>query len=542
MPPPGFRRLQRSPLLLLAALATTPAAAQKAAPKTPRQPDPAAAFFAANPIVQVQILLSDQARQSLRQDARAYAEADLQLDGVRFARVGVKLKGAAGSFRELDERPGFTVHLAKFDGKDRFHGLRRFHLNNGAQDDSRLCEWVGHHVFTAAGLPAPRVAHARVRLGDQDLGLYVFRESFDGGFLRRAFDSEQGWLYDGGFCQDVDAELEQDAGEAKEDRSRLQALAEVSRGIDTNRAAKLAAAIDVPHFVDFMALEAMLCHWDGYCGNANNYRLWLPSRGKAVFLPHGMDQLFGDTEASVLDHPTAMVANAVMQQPAYRKRYRERLRVHLPLFAPDRLQPQVAAIGQKLVAELRRSDPGQADALAEAVRNLQERIAARHGSLQAQVVLPEPKPQPLPFGSPLALKKWHPAAETEGIELEPDRLQGLAVLQARIGERGSEPRLGAFRTNVLLGPGRYELRGNVRCSDVVPPPKDGDGNEHGGVRLRAGDARSERLLGSTGWQAVTCQFEVGEFQRSVELACELHAFAGSAWFRLDTLQLVRVAR
>ena len=287
----------------------------------------------------------------------------------------------------------------------------------------------------------------------------------------------------------------------------------------------------MPHFVDFMALEAMACHWDGYCGNANNYRLWLPSRGKAVFLPHGMDQLFGDTEASVLDHPTAMVANAVMQQPAYRKRYRERLRVHLPLFAPDRLQPKVAAIGQKLVAELRRSDPGAADALAEAVRSLQERIAARHVSLQAQVVLPEPKPQPLPFGSPLALKKWHPAAETEGIELEPDRLQGLAVLQARIGERGSEPRLGAFRTNVLLGPGRYELRGNVRCSDVVPPPKDGDGNEHGGVRLRAGDARSERLLGSTGWQAVTCQFEVGEFQRSVELACELHAFAGSAWFR-----------
>jgi hypothetical protein len=133
-------------------------------------------------------------------------------------------------------------------------------------------------------------------------------------------------------------------------------------------------------------------------------------------------------------------------------------------------------------------------------QTLQERIAARYTSLQAQVAAPEPKAQPVPFGSPLALKKWHPAAETEGIALEPERLQGLSVLRAKIGEPGDEARRGAFRTTVLLGPGRYELRGNVRCSDVVAPPKDDDGNEHGGVRLGAGDARSERLLGSTGWQ------------------------------------------
>jgi spore coat protein H len=524
--------------LLIAGLQVAAVPAQQPLAKN----DPAAAFFASAPIVQVQILLPDAARQSLQKEARAYAEADLQLDGKLFARVGIKLKGAAGSFRELGERPGFTVHLGKFGGSERFHGLRRFHLNNGAQDESRLCEWLGHEVFTAAGLPAPRVAHAMVRLGHQPLGLYVFRESFDSGFLRRAFDSENGWLYDGGFCQDVDAELEQDAGEAKPDRRRLQELAELTRGIDTRRSTKLAAAVDLPHFLDFLALEAMLGHWDGYSRNANNYRLWLPSNGKAVFLPHGMDQLFGDSGASVLDHPTALVANAVLQQPAYRKRFRERLKAHVPLFAPARLQPKVTAIAARLEAELRPTDPGAADALAAAVRDLQERIAARHASLQAQVTQPEPKPEPVPFGTPLALKNWHPAAETEGIELEPNRSQGIATLRGRIGEASDEPRLGAFRTTVLLGPGRYELRGNVRCADVVPPPKDGDGREQGGVRLRADGNHSARLSGSTGWQAVACTFEVGEFQRTVELACELHGLQGTAWFRLDTLQLVRVAR
>ena len=44
-------------------------------------------------------------REKLRQDGRAYATAALQLDDKKFAAVGVKLKGAAGSFREIDDRP-----------------------------------------------------------------------------------------------------------------------------------------------------------------------------------------------------------------------------------------------------------------------------------------------------------------------------------------------------------------------------------------------------------------------------------------------------
>jgi spore coat protein H len=499
--------------------------------------DPAAAFFAAAPIVQVQILLTADAREHLRREPRRYVAGDLYLDGVGFARVGLKLKGAAGSFRDIDDRPGFTVHLGKFGKDERFQGLRRFHLNNGAQDDSRLCEWIGYEMFTAAGLPAPRV-----RLGTTDLGLYVFREAFDDAFLERIWGHTRGQLWDGGFCQDVDGELELDAGDGSKDRSALRALASLARGIDTQRATKLAAAIDIEHFIDFAALEAMLGHWDGYCGNANNYRLWLPTRGKAVFLPHGMDQLLQDAEASVLDHPSALVASAVMQQPAFRKRYRERLHALLPLFAPAQLEPRLTALATRLAAELRRTDPEAADAYAAAVRDLQERFAARAAQLGEQVNAPEPKPVPVPIGSPFALKKWQPGAETDGIELQPQRVQGVATLHARIAGRADEPRLGAFRTHVLLGPGRYELRGSVRCVDVAPPPADAEGRAIGGVHLRADGAESDRISGTSGWRSVVCAFDISDFQRSVELSCELHGKAGEVWFRLDSLQLVRTAR
>lgn len=535
---------------MLRLLATLPLAGLLLAQQdAPAKLDPARSFFAGSPVVRVQITLDDAARKSLKGKPREYARATLQLDGETFAEVGVKLKGAAGSFQELHERPGFTVNLGKFGGKGkddkndkdaRFHGLGRFHLNNGAQDGSRLCEWIGHDVFTAAKLPAPRVAHAIVRLDDRLLGLYVFRESFDKQFLLRNFGDAHGNLYDGGFCQDLDAELQKDSGDGPDDRSDLQALCELCRGVDQTRAAKLQTAIDVPGFVDFIALEAMLGHWDGYSQKANNFRVWLPTNRPSVFLPHGMDQLFGDSEASILEHTPSLAASAVLQQPAFRKRYRERLKTLLPLFAPTRLTPRVQAVADGIQRALKPVDADLAREHDEAVRDLLGRIDARYRSLQEQVKAPEPKPLPLAKGKPFVLRTWHPAAEQDGLELDKKGAGGTPSLQIQVKRRSEEAQRGYWHTRVLLGPGRYELRGMVRCLGVQPPPKDQDGNEQGGVFLRVDGEPSQRLRGDAAWQSLVRAFEVGEFQRSVELACELHAIAGQAWFRVDSLQLVRV--
>ncbi|MFN6145695.1 MAG: hypothetical protein ACK5AL_05015, partial [Planctomycetota bacterium] len=72
------------------------------------------------------------------------------------------------------------------------------------------------------------------------------------------------------------------------------------------------------------------------------------------------------------------------------------------------------------------------------------------------------------------------------------------------------------------------------------PPKDQDGNQPGGVVVRANDAASERLAGDAAWRPLAAAFEVGEFQRNVGLELDLHAMAGKAWFRADSLQLVRL--
>ena len=78
----------------------------------------------------------------------------------RVAVVALKLKGAAGSFREWDDRPALTLNMHKFNKGGTFHGLVKFHLNNSVQDETYLHELLCSELFRRAGIPAPRVTRA----------------------------------------------------------------------------------------------------------------------------------------------------------------------------------------------------------------------------------------------------------------------------------------------------------------------------------------------------------------------------------------------
>ncbi|MCA8974266.1 MAG: CotH kinase family protein [Planctomycetes bacterium] len=505
-------------------------------------PDPARRFFDDGPVVHVAITLDPLDRDKLRQRPREYVPATIRIDRDRtgWADVGIKLKGAAGSFRKIDDRPGFTVNLGKFGGTERFHGLRRFHLNNGRQDPTRLCEWLGHEIFAAAGYPAPRVGHARVWLDGEDLGLYVLREGFDEQFLMRVFGSTNGSLYDGGFCQDIDRPLEKDAGEGPDDHSDLVRLRQACADFDPERTTRLESVLDVDRFIDFMVVEAMLGHWDGYSQNRNNFRLWCAAEpGASCFLPHGMDQLFGDADASVLKHPSAIVAGVVQQHPVWRRLYRDRLKALLPLLRPGPLVRRIRARAAVLQKELKKVDRDAAARHKQAVTGLVARVEARYRSLEKQQKAPEPEPLAFRGGDGVMLERWNAAGETDHIGLQRRSYRGTPALQIVCDSRGDEERRGAFRTSVLLAAGRYRLCAVARCDDVEPSGS-ANGKVQGGVRLVVDRASSASLAGDSKWTELQCEFEVTEFRRNVELRLELRALDGKAWFRTDSLRLERV--
>lgn len=503
------------------------------------QPDASDAFFKGPSIPKLRIEIVPPEAEKLKADPRSWVRCTIVENGkTTWTGAGIKLKGAAGSFRDLDDKPAFTVRVDKFEAGGSFHGLKKFHLNNSVQDGSYLHELVSGEIFRAGGVPATRVAHARVWLNDRDLGFYVLKEGFDSEFLERHFKPPPGNLYDGGFCQDVDAPLEKDSGGGPDDRSDLQALLEAAREPDAaRRRERLAAALDIEPFITFMALEMMIGHWDGYTLNRNNYRLYFdPAGPKARFLPHGTDQVFGDAGASILDMPPAIVASAVMKFPDWRARYRKRIGELLPLFQPEKLHRRIDEVAARLRPVLKAISAEEASAHADRVRELKDRIAARAANLKEQQAQPDPKPLALAPGASIRLRNWRPASEVEDARLEEVRQAGERSYVIRCGPKGKC--IASWRKNVLLPRGRYRLQATARTQDVVALPGDPPPSA-AGIRA-SGGTRDHKLSGSSAWKPLESDFEVAEDSKDVELVVELRSSKGEAWFLVDSLRLTRL--
>lgn len=495
-------------------------------------------FFANGTIPRLKIEISEDELEKLRADGRRYVPCVIRDGKTSYEGAGIHLKGAAGSFQGVDERPAFTVHFGKYKRGQRFQGLEKLHLNNSVQDPTVLHEKICSELFLAAGVPTPRVTHARVWLNGRDLGLYVLKEGFDRAFLARHFKEPLGTLYEGGFCADIDTELKVQVGDPARNREELRGLVEAAREADpVLRQKKIAERLDVEKFLTFMALELMTGHWDGYCSNRNNYRVYHdPKTNRHQFFPHGMDQMFAEPEADILGTPGALVSEAVMGIPEWRGRYRDRVGELLPLFSPPtKLLASIDAVHARVRPVLREIDPNLARDHDEQVRDLKSRIVARAESLRRQSATAEPRPLKFDEQGVARVVHWTPQKETEDAELseqtDPKRVRWLAISCGPGGEC-----VASWRSRVVLPAGKYRLVGVVRTAGVEPLEHPvGSG---AGLRI-SGSQRDNSAVGNRGPREVEYPFEVGEGAREVTLVAELRATRGHAWFAADSLRLVR---
>lgn len=503
-----------------------------------RKPDESDDFFGKGEIPRLKFEVDEAELAKLRADPRAYVHARLkENEKTVYADVGIKLKGAAGSFRDLDDKPAFTVNVDKFARKERFHGLAKFHLNNSVQDGTFLHEFIGSLLMAQAGVPAARVTHARVWLNGRDLGLYVLKESFDSDLIRRHFKSDNGNLYDGGFCNEIDAGLQKDDGKGADDGADLRALADACRDPDPNaRWRRIEERLDVEAFLTFVAMELMVGHWDGYANNANNYRVYFAGKkGRAYFLPHGMDQVFGDPDASVLEYPTALVADAVLRNPVWRARFRKRLLELVPLFnLKEKLLPRLKPAMKRVEAAARTVDAALPGALDGAWNDLENRLLAREKALKEQVKRPEPKTLELDSNGRARLLGFAENVEAGDAALDPTTNDGKRAYRI---ECGAEPCAASWRKKVMLPQGRWRFEANVKCDDVAPI----EGSPASGALLRIGGAeRKGGIVGACGWTTIRFDFEVAEATRLVELIAELHAASGRCWFDVSGMKMSKL--
>jgi hypothetical protein len=514
----------------------------------PQQPDAVDEFFEHGPIPDLRIELAPDQLTKLRQNGRGYVSATVRETDpaghgpeVVYDKVAVHLKGAAGSYREVDDKPGLTLNFGREEpgGQQAFHGLRKVHLNNSVQDGSYLSENLGNALFRAAGIPAARVTYARVWINGRDLGLFVLKEGFDDVMLKRFLPGPAGTLYEGGFLSDVDGEMPARVNKAKADPARVKELVAAAReGDAAKRRQRLEKVLDTDRFLTFLAVESLTAHWDGYCAQRNNYRVYHdPTSDRFVFLPHGTDQLFQHTGDPVM-YANAMVARALVDSPDGLARCLERvIELRQKLFAPDALQKRIDAIEARLRPLTERISSDAARQHKEQAEDFRRRVAERVKDVDRQLAS---MPRPLKFAADgvadLSAADWHP--QTTGGRATLDRAADAAgrtgLLHVRVDPNGGEA-AASFRTTVPLARGRYTLEGPCRTVGVTAP----DGSNTGaGLRISGGQ-RSSGLRGDRDWQRSEFAFEVNEDTRDVVLVCELKASKGEAWFDPAGLKLRR---
>lgn len=457
--------------------------------------------------------------------------------GIVHSNVALQPKGSAGSFRPFDDKPALTLNFHKFEKGREFHGLRKLSLNNSVQDPSFIHEILCRELYTAAGVPAPVADHVTVLLNGRDLGLYVLTEGWGKPFVRRHFPDDGGNLYDGGFVQDIDGELTVASGDDEEDHAALQRLIRaVADPEPAGRWERLGRVLDVDRFLTLLALDVLTCNWDGYCLNRNNYRVFHDrSTDRMVFLPHGMDQMFGtgrrmDPESDILPSPRGAVAHAVLATAEGRRGYLDRLKqLRTTVFREEILTNRVVQVAARIRPTLAAYHPSWATHHDFEVADLIDRIGRRIRSVDEQLANP---PEPAAFGpdGTLPLGRWESRGGGQGGRATAGRgeADGIPVLILRTADG---PGSGSWRTRLILDPGRYRFEGRVRLQAT-------SGTAAAGLRV-SGYRFQQVLEPGPDWQTAGFRLAVEQPWSDVELVAEFGGDDGRAEFDERSLRLVR---
>jgi spore coat protein H len=482
-------------------------------------------LFSSGRIPHVRIEIAKTNIDSLRRDARKYVPATFRDGDTVYTNVAIRLKGAAGSFRPVDDKPALTLNFDKYTKGQHFHGIEKMHLNNSVQDPAYMTELICGELFMAAGVPAARTTHARVELNGRDLGLYVLKEGFDKTFLKRHFKNPSGNLYDGGFVREITEELEIDSGK-DHGYADLKALARAAEEPDASaRLAALEKVLDVERFLTFMAMETITWDWDGYPMKHNNYRVYCePSPGKIVFMPHGMDQMFWEPNGPIFPNFEGLVARALIGTQEGRRRYREKIGTLLTnVYDVAKMTNRIQEVHARLRPLVGRRLDGP-------VADLRNRIVARWDAVAQQLTIPEPKPLTFDANGEATILGWR--TQVEGGQAQ--HVKDGDVLKIKIVQSGHT--IASWRAKVLLEPGAYRFVARAQSTNIAPI-SDNKG-QGAGIRIsRTEQPRGNKLVGTTPSKDLAFDFTApgGE----VELICELRATRGEVAFDLTSLKLAR---
>ena len=410
--------------------------------------------FPADRVVQIDIELSETDWDTIRDQTRTIMDAlpeerkfappespytyvfgNITIDGVRFPDVGIRKKGFVGS--QSRSRPSLKIDLNRTHKDAEIDGHSNLTLNNNNQDNSLVSQFLGYKVFQKAGLPAPRAALAKVSVNGKNLGIYTHVESIKKTYLKRAFGTSKGTLFEGtvvDFFPEWESSFEFKSGKEERGRKKIVEMIEVLNNDPTEEA--IGKLVDLDAFYKFWAIESLLGFWDGYSGNSNNFFIYLhPDTDKFHFSPWGADSLFvrrsmlGNDIGSPLSVKTrGLIANVLYKSESARARYLKTLN-HLleDVWNENELLEELEQIKDRVKPHVHREQKRYAEAMKKSV----DFIETRRSELKEETLagMPEFEGAPsIPIVIPKSFGKKKPKDQDIWTASKEGNLDGIKTM------------------------------------------------------------------------------------------------------------------
>jgi len=239
----------------------------------------------------------------------------------QFTNVELELGGMAS--RGHKKHP-FKVSLSEnaTDSKENTEVYNRsgFKLRNLVYDSTYIKNKITYDVLNSIGVPIPQSTHARFYINNTPFGLYEFSDTLKKKFVRNMFHTDEkkadikyGTFYKGvSLSEDnikIPAFLYNDYPEYMEDlysvtknvvRAGAQQYDDMKEVLayfdslnDATPEKDIRDRFDVDTFLKGMAMEYLICQWDGYLQGGNNFYIYRNSNGYITMFPIDFDLTYG---------------------------------------------------------------------------------------------------------------------------------------------------------------------------------------------------------------------------------------------------------
>ena len=230
-----------------------------------------------------------------------WAPVTVSFKGLEWTKVGLRFKGnsslRSGWSSGTDKLP-LKLDFDEFEDdypeikNQRFYGFKQLSLSNNWMDPAAMRESVAYDLLEEAGLVAAETGFYEVILdhgeGAKSLGLYTVIEVVDDTVIERYFEDHGGNIYEAegngasfasGTNDQIESSFQVESDEDQADWSDIHALYDVLHSdLRSQDPAAWRASLEdifgVDTFLEWLALSALLKHWDAYGGMSHNYYLY----------------------------------------------------------------------------------------------------------------------------------------------------------------------------------------------------------------------------------------------------------------------------